>query len=470
VTARLQASGQSSGQAESTTEAGPPSGTLRSREPTGVLIASSIIQYVSAPPHVVIVGGGFGGLDAAREFAGAPVRVTLLDRHNYHLFQPLLYQVATAALSPGDVASPIRWILRRQKNVQVLLAQAERVDPNARLVWISESEAHESHESSLPYDYLILAAGSTHAYFGHPDWSARAPGLKTLDDALEIRRQVLLAFEAAERETNEAAQRRLLTFVIVGAGPTGVELAGALGEIARQALRQDFRSIRPETARIILLEGGPTVLSTFPESLRQKARASLERLGIDVRTNAVVTAVDRDGVKVGDEHIAAETVIWAAGVAASPLAQSLGVPLDRVGRVLVEPTLAVPGHPEIFVVGDLCSLQQDGRPLPGVAQVAMQGGRHAAKNVLRAIRGEPLVPFRYHNLGNMAVIGRGSAVADIGPVKASGFFAWLFWLFLHIFWLIGFRNRLAVMIEWAWSYITMQRGVRLITGERLWPK
>jgi NADH dehydrogenase len=418
----------------------------------------------------VIVGGGFGGLDAAREFAGAPVRVTLLDRHNYHLFQPLLYQVATAALSPGDVASPIRWILRRQKNVQVLLAQADRVDPNARLVWISESETHESHESSLSYDYLILAAGSTHAYFGHPEWSARAPGLKTLDDALEIRRQVLLAFEAAERETNEAAQRRLLTFVIVGAGPTGVELAGALGEIARQALRQDFRSIRPETARIILLEGGPTVLSTFPESLRQKARASLERLGIDVRTDAVVTAVDRDGVKVGDEHIAAETVIWAAGVAASPLAQSLGVPLDRVGRVLAEPTLAVPGHPEIFVVGDLCSLQQDGRPLPGVAQVAMQGGRHAAKNVLRAIRGEPLVPFRYHNYGNMAVIGRGSAVADVGPVKASGFFAWLFWLFLHIFWLIGFRNRLAVMIEWAWSYITMQRGVRLITGERLWPK
>jgi len=419
---------------------------------------------------VVIVGGGFGGLDAAREFAGAPVRVTLLDRHNYHLFQPLLYQVATAALSPGDVASPIRWILRRQKNVQVLLAQAERVDPNARLVWISESEANESHESSLPYDYLILAAGSTHAYFGHPDWSARAPGLKTLDDALEIRRQVLLAFEAAERETNEAAQRRLLTFVIVGAGPTGVELAGALAEIARQALRQDFRSIRPETARIILLEGGPTVLSTFPESLRQKARGSLEHLGIEVRTNAVVTAVDRDGVKVGDERIAAETVIWAAGVAASPVAQSLGVPLDRVGRVPAEPTLAVPGHPEIFVVGDLCSLQQDGRPLPGVAQVAMQGGRHAAKNVLRAIRGEPLVPFRYHNHGNMAVIGRGSAVADIGPVKASGFFAWLFWLFLHIFWLIGFRNRLAVMIQWAWSYITMQRGVRLITGERLWPK
>jgi NADH:quinone reductase (non-electrogenic) len=281
---------------------------------------------------------------------------------------------------------------------------------------------------------------------------------------------VLLAFEAAERETNEVAQRRLLTFVIVGAGPTGVELAGALAEIARQALRQDFRSIRPESARILLLEGGPTILSTFPEKLRRKARESLERLGIEVRTNAVVTMVDAEGVMVGDERIAAQTVLWAAGVAASPLARSLGAPLDRVGRVLTEPTLAVPGHPEIFVVGDLVSMQQDGRPLPGVAQVAMQGGAQAAKNILLAIRGEPLQPFRYRDHGNVAVIGRGSAVVDIGPVKASGFLAWVFWLFLHIFWLIGFRNRLAVLVEWAWSYVTMQRGVRLITGERLWPR
>jgi NADH dehydrogenase len=425
---------------------------------------------VSDSPHVVIVGGGFGGLDAARAFADAPVRVTLLDRHNYHLFQPLLYQVATAALSPGDIASPIRWILRHQKNVRVLLAQVEQIDPAARVVVIDPSAAHEPRDTTIPYDYLILATGSTHAYFGHPEWVNRAPGLKTLDDALEIRRQVLLSFEAAERETDEAAQRRLLTFVIVGAGPTGVELAGALGEIARQALRQDFRCIRPETAHIMLLEGGPSVLPTFPEPLRKKARESLERLGIDVRTNAVVTEVDQNGVKVGAEPIPAQTVIWSAGVAASPVARSLGVPLDRAGRVPVEPTLALSGHPEIFVVGDLSSLQQDGKPLPGVAQAAMQGGRHAAKNVLRAIQGKPLEPFRYRDYGTMAVIGRGSAVADIGPIKASGFFAWLFWLFLHIFWLIGFRNRIAVMIEWAWSYITMQRGVRLITGERLWPR
>jgi NADH dehydrogenase len=426
---------------------------------------------------VVIVGGGFGGLYAVRAFDGAPVQVTLLDRHNYHLFQPMLYQVATAALSPGDVASPTRWILRHQQNVRVLLAQVDRIDPNTRVVAIDESAGipvgdglQAVPSSAIAYDYLILATGSTHAYFGHPEWSTRALGLKTLDDALEIRRQVLLAFEAAERETNEAAQRRLLTFVIVGAGPTGVELAGALAEIARQALRQDFRSIHPESARILLLEGGPTILSTFPEKLREKARASLEQLGIEVRTNAVVTTVDSEGVKVGDERIAAQTVLWAAGVAASPLGRSLGAPLDRVGRVLVEPTLAVPGHPEIFVVGDLCSLQQDGRPLPGVAQVAMQGGAHAAKNVLGAIRGEPLLPFRYRNYGNVAVIGRGSAVVDIGPIQASGFFAWVFWLFLHIFWLIGFRNRVTVLTEWAWSYVTMQRGVRLITGERLWPR
>jgi NADH:ubiquinone reductase (H+-translocating) len=426
---------------------------------------------------VVIVGGGFGGLYAARAFDRAPVQVTLLDRHNYHLFQPMLYQVATAALSPGDVASPTRWILRHQKNVSVLLAQVDRVDPNAHVVLLDKSAAVPVGDglqavppSTIAYDYLILATGSTHAYFGHPEWSIRALGLKTLDDALEIRRQVLLSFEAAERETNEAAQRRLLTFVIVGAGPTGVELAGALAEIARHALRQDFRSIRPESARILLLEGGPTILSTFPEKLRVKARESLERLGIEVRTNAVVTTVDAEGVKVGNERISAQTVLWAAGVAASPLARSLGAPLDRVGRVLVEPTLAVPGHPEIFVVGDLCSLQQDGRPLPGVAQVAMQGGTHAAENILHAIRGEPLQPFRYRDYGNVAVIGRGSAVVDVGPIKASGFFAWVFWLFLHIFWLIGFRNRLAVLVEWAWSYVTMQRGVRLITGERLWPR
>jgi NADH dehydrogenase len=321
----------------------------------------------------------------------------------------------------------------------------------------------------LTYDFLIVATGAAHAYFGHSEWASRAPGLKTLDDALEIRRQVLLAFEAAEREEDEAARRRLLTFVIVGAGPTGVELAGALGEIARQSLKRDFRRIRPESARILLLEGGPHVLSTFPERLRQRARRSLERLGVEVRTGAIVTAVDREGVMVGEERISAQTVLWAAGVAASALVRSLGAPLDRVGRVLAEPTLAVPGQPRVFVVGDVCALQQDGRWLPGVAQVAMQGGAHAAANVLRAIGGQPLEPFRYRDYGNMAVIGRASAVADIGPVKASGLFAWLLWIFLHIFWLIGFRNRIAVMSEWAWAYVTLQRRVRIITGERLWP-
>jgi NADH dehydrogenase len=419
-------------------------------------------------PHVVILGGGFAGLEAARALKHAPVRITLLDRHNYHLFQPLLYQVATASLSPGDVASPIRWILRHQPNVTVLLADAREIDTSRRCVLIDGGESGAPTEP-LTYDYLIVATGAAHAYFGHPEWASRAPGLETLDDALEIRRQVLLAFEAAEREDDEAARRRLLTFVIVGAGPTGVELAGALGEIARQSLKRDFRRIKPESARILLLEGGPHVLSAFPERLRGKAQRSLERLGIDVRTGAIVTTVDREGVMIGNERIAAQTVLWAAGVAASPLVKSLKAPLDRVGRVLAEPTLTVPGHAQIFVVGDVCALQQDGKWLPGVAQVAMQGGAHAGANVVRTIKGEPLAPFRYRDYGNMAVIGRASAVADVGPLKASGLFAWLMWIFLHIFWLIGFRNRLAVMSEWAWAYATLQRRVRIITGERLWP-
>jgi NADH dehydrogenase len=422
-------------------------------------------------PHVVIIGGGFGGLDAARALARAPVRVTLIDRHNYHLFQPLLYQVATASLSPGDVASPIRWVLRRQANVTVLLAAVQGIDTAARRLTLNAGPTDHGQpgDQEIAYDYLIIATGAAHAYFGHPDWADRAPGLKTLDDALEIRRQVLLAFEAAEREPDPIAERRLLTFVIVGGGPTGVELAGALAEIARQSLRKDFRNIHPESARILLLEGGPDVLGTFPEKLRERARASLTRLGVEVRTNSVVTTVDAEGVMVGGERISAQTVLWAAGVAASPVARSLGVPLDRAGRVLAEPTLAVAGHSGIFVAGDLCALQQDGRPLPGVAQVAMQEGAHAARNVIHAVRGEPLEPFRYRDYGNMAVIGRGSAVADIGPLKMSGFLAWLMWVFLHIFWLVGFRNRFAVMGEWAWAYMTLQRRVRLITGERLWP-
>jgi NADH dehydrogenase len=412
--------------------------------------------------HVVIVGGGFGGLDAARALARAPVRVTLIDRHNYHLFQPLLYQVATASLSPGDIASPIRWVLRRQKNVEVLLAEVKEIDVAGRRVLLDRGEA-------MPFDYLLVAVGATHAYFGHPEWSAHAPGLKTLDDALEIRRQVLLAFEAAEREEDADVQRQLLTFVIVGGGPTGVELAGALAEIARHTLRQDFRRIRPESARIVLAEGGPRLLSAFAAPLAAAARRSLERLGVEVRTDAIVSNVDARGVQIGAERIDAATVVWAAGVAASPLARSFGLPLDRAGRVPAEPTLAVPGHPAIFVAGDICALEQDGKLLPGVAQVAKQQGAHAAANILRAIRGEPLQPFRYRDYGNMATIGRGSAIAEIGPLKVSGWFAWLIWLFVHIFWLIGFRNRVAVLSEWAWAYFTLQRRVRLITGERLWP-
>ena len=447
----------------------------------------------SSEPHIVIVGGGFGGLDAARALRRAPARVTLLDRHNYHLFQPLLYQVATASLSPGDIASPIRWVLRRQSNVQVLLADAKTIDSAARRVTLDAGpmagpadRVRQGHGArgerldEISYDYLIVATGAAHAYFGHPEWAPRAPGLKTLDDALEIRRRVLLAFEAAEREPDVEPQKRLLTFVIVGGGPTGVELAGALAEIARQSLRHDFRRIRPESARIVLIEGSPHVLSTFPAPLQEAARGSLARLGVEVLTDSMVTAVDDGGVvwrpaspppgePTHEERIDAQTVLWAAGVAASPLAKSLGVPLDRAGRVFAEPTLTVPGHPEIFVVGDVCALQQDGKPLPGVAQVAKQGGAHAARNILRAMRGEPLAPFRYVNYGNMATIGRGSAVADFGMFKASGLIAWLIWLFIHIFWLIGFRSRIVVLSEWAWAYVTFQRRVRLITGEKVWP-
>ena len=410
-------------------------------------------------PRVVIIGGGFGGLYAARRFRRKPVDVTILDRRNHHVFQPLLYQVATAGLSPGDIASPIRWILRRQHNVEVLLAEVTSVDVAAKAVRLSDGGA-------CAYDYLILAAGATHAYFGHDDWQTYAPGLKTLEDALQIRRRVLLAFETAEREMILDKRKAALTFVIVGGGPTGVELAGALAEIARQTLAQDFRRFDPRSARILLIEAGPSILSTFPEPLREAARRDLEHLGVEVKTGTPVTRISPHLVEAGGQTIPAATVLWAAGVAASPLGRTLGVPVDRAGRVLVNPDLTIPGHAEVFVIGDLASLTgPDGKPYPGVAQVAIQMGAHAAHNIMRAVEGQPLRPFRYKDLGNMATIGRASAIADLPAVQLKGLFGWLAWLFVHIFNLIGFRNRILVMIQWAWSYVTYQRAVRLITGQ-----
>ena len=407
-------------------------------------------------PHVVIIGGGFGGLNAAKALRRAPVRVTVVDRHNHHLFQPLLYQVATATLSPGDIASPIRWILRHARNTRVLLADVRAIDLVNRQVVLEDG-------SSIEYDYLIVATGTSHTYFGHDEWAPHAPALKTLEDALAMRRRILLAFEQAERETDPAGQQRLLTFVLVGGGPTGVELAGTLAEIARQT-RAEFRNIDTRITRIVLIEAGPTILPSFPPVLRDAARRSLARLRVEVRENARVTGVDDDGVMFGAERLDAGTVLWTAGVAASAVAATLGVACDRAGRVVVERDLSVPGHPEAFVIGDVAAFPDaEGQQLPGVAQVAMQGGTHAARTILARMRGEASRPFVYHDRGSMAIIGRGSAIADIRGVRFSGPIAWLAWLFLHIFELIGFRNRLVVMIEWATAYFTRQRSVRLIT-------
>ncbi|HET8577709.1 MAG TPA: NAD(P)/FAD-dependent oxidoreductase [Methylomirabilota bacterium] len=408
-------------------------------------------------PHVVIVGGGFGGLNAARTLSRRPVRVTLLDRRNYHLFQPLLYQVASAALSPADIATPLRSILRNARNVSVLLAEAEKVDLAGRRLVLDQG--------ALGYDALILAAGAGHSYFGHDDWELLAPGLKTLEDALEIRRRVLLAFEAAEREPDGAERRALLTFVIVGAGPTGVELAGALAEISRETIARDFRVIDPTQARVILLEGGPRILPSFPEALSKRAEAALRGLGVEVRTDAKVTRITPDAVWVGGEQLRSRAVLWAAGVAASPLARSLGVPLDHAGRVVIEPDLSIPGHPEAFVIGDLATFtHQTGEPLPGLAPVAIQQGRAAAENAWARLNGQPTRPFRYRDKGSMATIGRAKAVAVTGPLRLSGLVAWLAWVFVHIAYLIGFRNRFVVLFQWAWAYFTYQRGARLITG------
>jgi NADH:ubiquinone reductase (H+-translocating) len=433
---------------------------------------------VESRPRVVIIGGGFGGLTAARALARADVDVTVVDRRNHHVFQPLLYQVATAVLSPGEIASPIRWILRRQTNVRVLLAEAHEVDLQRRqllLAAVGTSQADRTSEAgsalTLQYDYLIVAAGAAHAYFGHDDWRERAPGLKTLDDALAIRRRVLLAFERAELEPDPDRRRRLLTFVVVGGGATGVELAGALAELSRHALAREFRNIHPDLARIVLVEGGPDVLPAFPPPLRAFARRALERLGVEVRTSTVVTMVDEHAVQIGGERLPAGAVLWATGVAAAPVGRQLGAPVDRAGRVLVEPDLSIPGHPEVFVIGDLASVSQEGRPLPGVAAVAIQEGAHVARAIRedasRASQAHRVGrrPFRYHNPGDMATIGRAAAVADFGRFRLTGWIAWVAWLFVHILKLTGFRNRIVVLVQWAWAYFTYQRSIRLITGD-----
>jgi len=408
-------------------------------------------------PQIVIIGGGFAGLWATRALAGDDVRITLVDRGNHHLFQPLLYQVATAGLSAPDIAAPLRHILRRQRNVTVLMDEVTGIDTDTRQVRMRDGDP-------LSYDYLLVGTGATHAYFGHDDWATHAPGLKTLDDALLIRRRVLSAFERAEAEPDAEARRALLTFAIVGGGPTGVELAGTLAEIARHTLKREFRRIDPGETRVMLLEAGPRVLSSFPESLSAKARKQLEKLGVEVRTGTPVGAIDGEGVQLGEERIAARTVLWAAGVAASPLARALGVPLDRAGRVSVQPDLSVPGLADVFVAGDLASVQQDGKPVPGVAPAAKQMGAHVAKAIRARIAQREAPAFRYRDFGNLATIGRNKAIVELHGLRFSGYPAWLFWLTIHIFFLIGFRNRLIVMLNWTWAYWSYQRAARIILG------
>jgi NADH dehydrogenase len=409
-------------------------------------------------PHVVILGGGFAGLYAAKALRRAPVRVTLVDRRNHHLFQPMLYQVATAALNPSDIASPIRSVLRHQKNTEVLLGEADRISVDQRTVHLADGAV-------LPYDYLIVGTGARHSYFGHDQWEALAPGLKSLEDALEIRRRVLLAFEHAERERDPVRRHAYLTFVVVGGGPTGVEMAGAVAEIRRYALRRDFRHIDPGEATVMLLEGGPRLLTAYPPELSDKAKAELRRLGVEVRTETLVTDVRPGYVSAAGWTIPTQTVIWAAGNVASPLLKSLGAPLDRAGRAIVEPDCTIPGHPEVFVLGDAAAYNHQGETLPGICPVAIQMGEYAARTIVHDLRGRPRKPFHYWDKGQLAVIGRGRAVADIWKLHFAGFFAWLTWIFVHIFFLIGFRNRVLVLIQWAWSYFTFGRGARLITGE-----
>jgi NADH dehydrogenase len=413
-------------------------------------------------PQVVIVGAGFGGLNAALKLSRYPVQITLIDRTNHHTFQPLLYQVATAGLSPGEIAAPIRWIVRDRHNVEVLLGEVQDFDLERHLVKLPDRE--------IRYDYLIVAAGASHAYFGHDEWEPLAPGLKTIEDALEIRRRVLLSFELAERQAASGGAQVQLNFVIVGGGPTGVELAGTLSEIARRALADEFNSIDPKRTRIILLEGGPRILPAYPEDLSRSAEDQLRRLGVEVHTSTMVTGVEPAAVLMGETRLPAVVILWAAGVAASPLGKKLGAPTDRAGRVLVNPDLSLPAHPEIFVIGDLAALKDaSGQSVPGVAPAAIQQGKATARNIVRDLQGQPRRDFHYWNKGSLATIGRAAAIAQFGKIHISGFIAWLSWLFVHIFFLIGFRNRLIVLIQWAWSYFTYERGARLITGDQTLP-
>ena len=409
-------------------------------------------------PHVVIIGGGFAGLWAVRGLASAKVRITLVDRGNHHLFQPLLYQVATAGLSAPDIAAPLRHILRGQRNVEVRMATVTGIDADAKRIELDDG-------SALDFDTLLLASGATHAYFGNDHWAEHAPGLKTLDDALDLRRKLLLAFERAEAATDPAEREAWLHFAIVGGGPTGVELAGTLAEIARHTLKDEFRNIDPAQARVRLIEAGPRVLAAFPEDLSAKAKRQLEKLGVDVALGTPVKEINADGYQLGDAFVPAKTVVWAAGVAASPLGAMLGVPLDRAGRVQVQPDLSVPGHPDIFVAGDLAALTQaNGKPVPGVAPAAKQMGRLVAHNIRARLSGGKTNAFAYKDYGNLATIGRMAAVVDLGKIRFSGVLAWWFWLVMHVFFLIGFRNRLVVLLNWWWPYWSYQRAARIILG------
>ena len=411
---------------------------------------------MNSKPRVIIVGSGFGGLEAAKKLACKDVQVTVIDRTNYHLFQPLLYQVATAALSPADIAAPVRAVLSKCRNVEVILAEVQSVDVDAKKV--------KTVDLDIDYDYLILATGARHSYFGHDEWEKLAPGLKSLEDAIELRRRILLAFEYAEKITDETARRAALNFVIIGGGPTGVEMAGAIAEISRHTLAKDFRHIDPSQARVILIEGEPRLLAAYPEDLSASARKQLEDLGVEVRTGARATKLSEAGVQVNGEFIPCRVKIWAAGNNASFVGKTLGAPVDRVGRVIVNDDLTIPGHPEVQVIGDLANFpHQTGQPLPGISPVAMQQGRHAARNVLAMIRGRKPQRFRYWDKGTMATIGRNKAVADLRFMHLSGLPAWLAWLFVHIVFLVGFRNRLVVLFQWAWAYLTFDKGARLIT-------